>query len=261
MTELQPSSGSFGGLLRTQAGSDDTGERPRSRKTSERVANDIVHDIVDQGLHPGDRLPLEAAMIEQYDVSRASLREALRLLEVQGLIRLKPGPGGGPAVGTVEARNLAQTASLYFHLGAATYHDLLRAQTMLEPMCALLASTNPNRAAAMRPFWDGSRPDGHAEHHREAVAFHRAVYDLAANPVVSLLTEAITFLVTTHVMASQDPVEMHGAIVDEHRAIAMAVAEGDGADAQQLMAVHFSRQHDFYRRTFPARLTQYIEWR
>ena len=64
MTELQPSSGSFGGLLRTQAGSDDTGERPRSRKTSERVASDIVHDIVEQSLHPGDRLPLEAAMIK-----------------------------------------------------------------------------------------------------------------------------------------------------------------------------------------------------
>ena len=62
-----------------------------------------------QGLGSGDRLPLEAAMVEQYGVSRASLREALRLLEVQGLIRLKPGPGGGPVVGAVEAANLART--------------------------------------------------------------------------------------------------------------------------------------------------------
>src|SRR4029077_8746492 len=96
-------------------------EQRRSPKTSERVALEIVHDIVAQGVRAGDRLPLEAEMVEQYQVSRASLREALRLLEVQGLIRLKAGPGGGTVVGSVEAANLARTATLYFHLGASTY--------------------------------------------------------------------------------------------------------------------------------------------
>src|SRR5687767_1624471 len=65
--------------------------RPEPRRTvkaSERVALEIVRAIVAQGLRTGDRLPLEAEMVEQYGVSRASLREALRLLEVQGLIRL-----------------------------------------------------------------------------------------------------------------------------------------------------------------------------
>src|SRR3982074_934120 len=111
----------------------------RTRKTSERVALDIVHDIVAQGLQAGDRLPLAAAMVDQYDVSRASLREALRLLEVQGLIRLKPGPGGGPVVGSVEAANLARTATLYFHLGASTYGQLMETQVLFEPIAAQLA--------------------------------------------------------------------------------------------------------------------------
>ena len=70
--------------------------RSRTVKASERVAQEIVRDIVRRGLETGDRLPLEAAMVEEYGVSRTSLREALRLLEVQGLISLKPGPGGGP---------------------------------------------------------------------------------------------------------------------------------------------------------------------
>ena len=56
----------------------------------------IVRDIVSRNRGPGDTLPSEAAMLAHYRVSRASLREALRLLEVQELIRLKPGPGGGP---------------------------------------------------------------------------------------------------------------------------------------------------------------------
>src|SRR3954452_15685314 len=66
----------------------------RSMKTSERVAMDVVRDIVEQRLQPGDRLAGEAAMLDRYGPSRASVREALRLLEVQGLISLKPGPRG-----------------------------------------------------------------------------------------------------------------------------------------------------------------------
>ena len=84
------------------------GER-RVAKTSETVALNLVRDIMARGLKTGDRLPLEAAMLQEYRVSRASLREALRLLEVQGLISLKPGPGGGPVVGRVDARHLART--------------------------------------------------------------------------------------------------------------------------------------------------------
>ena len=120
-------------------------ERSRTVKASERVAQDIVRDIVLRGLGTGDRLPLEAAMVEEYGVSRTSFREALRLLEMQGLISLKPGPGGGPVVGTVEPSHLARTAALYFHLGAATYDDLMHAQVLMESSCARLAALNPER--------------------------------------------------------------------------------------------------------------------
>ncbi len=72
-------------------------------KTAESVARDIVNDIVASGLGEGDVLASEAKMVEQYAVSRESLREGLRLLEAQGLIRIRRGPGGGPVVGTVAA--------------------------------------------------------------------------------------------------------------------------------------------------------------
>jgi GntR family transcriptional regulator, transcriptional repressor for pyruvate dehydrogenase complex len=241
-----------------------TGGEPRRRrtqKTSERVAGEIVRDIVARGLGSGARLPLEVAMAAQYDVSRSSLREALRILEVQGLIRLKPGPGGGPVVGVVEAANLARTASLYFHLGGASYRDLIETQAMLEPLCAIAAAGNPDRAAAMAPHLEPAPVDDLERYHRETVAFHQAIYELAANPVLRLLTEAITQMVTSHVLASIDPVELHASIVAEHAAIAAAVADGDKAAAHRLTAEHFGAQHDYYRRTMPARLTQLIEWR
>jgi DNA-binding FadR family transcriptional regulator len=240
-----------------------TGAPPRDRaqKTAERIAVEIVRDIVARGLGSGARLPLEAAMAAQYDVSRASLREALRILEVQGLIRLKPGPGGGPVVGVVEAANLARTASLYFHLAGASYRDLIETQAMMEPLCAVAAAAHPDRQAVMAPYLVPTPIDDLDRYHRETVSFHRAIYELAANPVLRLLTEAVTQMVTSHVLASTDPVELHGAIVAEHAAIAAAVADGDAATAHRLTAEHFATQHDYYRRTTPARLDHLIEWR
>jgi GntR family transcriptional repressor for pyruvate dehydrogenase complex len=230
-------------------------------KTSERLAIEIVRDIVAQGLRTGDHLPLEAAMVERYHVSRASVREALRLLEMQGLISLKPGPGGGPVVGAVEPANLARTASLYFHLGAATYGQLMEAQVLLEPLCARLAANHPERAAAMTPYFDDIAVPDEPRYREHTIGFHRTVWELAANPVVSLLSQAVTHLVSHHVVATMDPVEMRQDILDDHAALARVIADGDGDKAASMMAGHFQEQHDFYRVHWPARLAELIEWR
>jgi GntR family transcriptional regulator, transcriptional repressor for pyruvate dehydrogenase complex len=236
-------------------------ERSRTVKASERVAQEIVHDIVLRGLQSGDRLPLEAAMVEEYGVSRTSLREALRLLEVQGLISLKPGPGGGPVVGTVEPAHLARTAALYFHLGAATYADVMRAQVQMESTCARLAAASPDRSVAMAPWLHQELP-GDTQVYRElTTGFHGVIYGLAGNPVLSLLTQAVTHIVTQHVIATKDPVELRGVILDEHAALARAIADGKAETAASMMAQHFERQHEHLRRVWPGRVEQNIQWR
>jgi GntR family transcriptional regulator, transcriptional repressor for pyruvate dehydrogenase complex len=247
--------------LARRVGPHHASEQRRSKKTSERVALDIVHDIVAQGLRVGDRLPLEAAMVEQYGVSRASLREALRLLEIQGLIHLKPGPGGGPVVGSVDPAYLARTATLYFHLGASTYGQLFETQVLFEPICAQLAASHPDRRAAMKPWFDRNPPTTEEEYRHLTTDFHDVVYRLAANPVLVLLTSAVTHIVSDHVVATMDPVEMRPAILDEHSAIARAIGAGQPEKARRLMSAHFQAQHDFYREHWPARLLELIEWR
>lgn len=235
-------------------------ERSRTVKASERVAQDIVRDIVSRGLQTGDRLPLEAAMADQYGVSRTSLREALRLLEVQGLISLKPGPGGGPVVGTVEPSHLAKTAALYFHLGAATYGDVMATQVLLESLCARLAAQHPDREAAMAPWLEQALPDDTPTYRELTTGFHGVVYHLTANPVLSLLTQAVTHIVTHHVVMTMDPVELRGAIVDEHAELAKVIAVGDADAAARMMADHFQLQHDHLRERSPARISENIQW-
>lgn len=236
-------------------------DQHRTPKTSERVAIEIVNDVVARGLRTGDHLPLEADMVKEYGASRASVREALRLLEVQGLIRLKPGPGGGPVVGTVEPANLARTTSLYFHLGAGTYDQLLRTQALLEPVCAQLAARHPDRDVALRPFLVQGEPRTERDYRRQADDFHEVIYRLAGNAVLSLITQAMTHMVTDHVLASMDPLELRPAIVREHALLARAIAGGQAEAAGRLMAEHFRAQHAYYRQHWPERLRELIEWR
>src|SRR3954468_19965917 len=127
----------------------------RRLKTSESVARDIARAIIEAGLTTGDALPPEAAMLEQYSVSRESLREGLRLLEVQGLISIRRGPGGGPVVGYVDPANLGRVSSLYYHLAGATYAELFEAWVIGEAMLGSRAAKNPDataRMAAMKPY-------------------------------------------------------------------------------------------------------------
>ena len=107
-----------------------------------------MHDIVTAGLQTGDGLPPEAAMLEHYKVSRESLREGLRLLEVQGLISIRRGPGGGPMVGTVDPANLGRVSTLFYHLAGATYRELFEAWVLAESMLAERAARNPDAPCA-----------------------------------------------------------------------------------------------------------------
>src|SRR5689334_20839210 len=75
--------------------------RRRRPKTSETIAQQILGDMVAEDTQPGTSLPAEATMMARYGAGRGSVREALRILEVHGLLTIKTGPGGGPVLNEV----------------------------------------------------------------------------------------------------------------------------------------------------------------
>jgi DNA-binding FadR family transcriptional regulator len=120
--------------------------RSRPQKTAALTARRIVSDIEDEHLKPGDRLPSERLMLEQYAVSRGTLREALRFLELQGVISLRPGPGGGPMLEEPEAWHLATTLVLALQFRDAPFRVILEARQALEPLMAALAASKISEA-------------------------------------------------------------------------------------------------------------------
>src|SRR5713226_8033113 len=153
----------------------------RTEKISDIVALEIVHDI--RGMAAGAKLPPEAVMLSRYQVGRASLREALRLLEAQGLIVLRTGPGGGPVVAPVDSRYFARMSSLYFHLTGATYRDLVEARQVMEPVMARLAAVRQDGGdlAKLRQFVAFVEGSG-SSLPRELQNFHALLSGMSGNP-------------------------------------------------------------------------------
>jgi GntR family transcriptional regulator, transcriptional repressor for pyruvate dehydrogenase complex len=240
----------------------------RPLKTSESVARDIVHDIVSGGLRTGDRLAAEAVMLEQYRVSRESLREGLRLLEAQGLITIRRGPGGGPIVGRVDPGNFGRISTLFYHLAGGTYAELFEAWVMTEATLAELAARNEDRPSvrkAMEPFLhltanqtDSCTVKGFVDTYGY---FHVIVASLAGNRVMQLMLQTIGQVVTNHIVTNADPRDAESDIARDHAETAQAIAAGRPAKARRRMEAHIRGVRDFYVEQIGHRMDDYIEWK
>lgn len=232
-------------------------------KASELVAASVVRDIISADLKVGDRLPAESEMLTQYSVSRESLREGLRLLEVQGLISIRRGPGGGPYVAPVNASYLARTASMYYNLSGATYSEVFDTWLDLEPLIAAKVARIPDRrrkAAALAPFLEDHEPLDEQEHFEELNSFHSVLGSLAGNRVTTLLVQSVTHIVVDHVIEDMDPLEIPH-LDSEHHAVAVAVIDGRARKARDLMHDHIASVVDFYSTQHPDHMETPIAWR
>lgn len=236
----------------------------RPPKASEVTAGRIVNDIVTQGLGVGDKLPAEALMLESYDVSRETLREALRILEVQGLILLKRGPGGGPIVSALNAYYLARTSTMYFHLAGATYNELFETWSILEPpMAAKVARINDAKhkreafAAAEQAIAASSDDD---QLLAAANDFHAVIAQMSGNRVLMLLTQAVNHIVIDQVLETGEMLP-EDTLTHSHSEIAEAIIAGWSRRAAQLMTSHIDEVVDFVRERRPERMDDIIVWR
>jgi GntR family transcriptional regulator, transcriptional repressor for pyruvate dehydrogenase complex len=239
----------------------------RRPKTAETVAHALARDIVREGRVAGDNLPTEAAMLERYHVSRESLREALRLLEVQGLVAIRRGPGGGPTVCTVDPANLGRVSSLYFHLAGATYEELWEAWVLAESTLAERAARHPDahaRRAAMGPYLEPP-PDGADDEGAELVtahlAFHTEVASLADNRVLEIVLQTVGQIVAGHsVVTAEVARRLVHRVTDDHRRIAVAIDAGDGPTARTLMVAHIEAMALVANDQPGTRADEFIEW-
>ncbi len=114
----------------------------RTERASTRVARNIVSDIQERQLPPGAKLDSEHVMVEKQDASRATVREALRYLELQGALKMKAGPGGGPVVNVPGVDHLAGALSLQLQFANATLRTVLQARRSIYPVLVAEAAVH-----------------------------------------------------------------------------------------------------------------------
>ena len=121
----------------------------RKPKAAETVAAQLRAQIVTGYLRPGDKLHSETMLQEQFGVSRPTLREALRLLESESLIRISRGARGGAFITALDPRVTAKQVGVYLQMAGTTLQDVWQARMALEPFAArLLAERRDERVIA-----------------------------------------------------------------------------------------------------------------
>jgi GntR family transcriptional repressor for pyruvate dehydrogenase complex len=234
----------------------------RTEKVAEVVAREIVHDMRD--LPPHSKLPPEAEMLQKYGIGRASLREALRLLEVQGLIVIRVGPGGGPVVAPIESRHFARMTSLYLYLSGATYRDVVEARLIMEPVMARLAAEREDVSdiVELQQFIPSAEePLDDAEYLRSSTEFHGLLSGLSGNPVLDFMGRALKDVYTNRVAELIFPIEERTKVEHDHAAIADAIVKGEADRAETMMRDHMIEFVEYAEQRHPGILDQVVDWR
>jgi DNA-binding FadR family transcriptional regulator len=94
-----------------------------------------------------------------------------------------------------------------------------------------------------------------------STGFHAELAKLSGNRVLALLVQAIGHTVVDHIMLDLDPVQERRTIERDHREIAEAITAGRTQKARNLMSAHIATMIEIYRRSWPTRMGEIIEWR
>ena len=212
-------------------------------KGAEAVARNITQAIVAQGLQPGDLVGTEPELIEREGVSRALLREAVRLLEHHQIARMRRGPGGGLFVMAPSANAVTEMAAIYLARRGMTLADLAELRTGVEVAIADLAAARiDDEGRAL--LHEALAHEEHATDAERAEAvhdLHAAVAQAAQNRVLLLVALVLIRLSRLHQIERLAPKarsRIQAEVLRTHEGIATAVESGNRELAARRMRRH-----------------------
>jgi GntR family transcriptional repressor for pyruvate dehydrogenase complex len=203
-------------------------------------------------------------MSEDLGVGRGTLREALRVLELQGVIVIRPGRGGGPVVSAPDSRHLASTLALLMQFSDTPFRSVLETRQYIEPIAAARCAEKGDprillgiRQSVDRMLIEYADEDVFLyENHR----FHELIAEGADNPLLTYFIDSLDWIidgVRLGVLYSR-PSRKHVAKV--HDDICRAIETRDADGARDAMAEHMVETHAFFQRKFPKIMDETLTW-
>lgn len=227
--------------------------RIRQPRVAEIVASKLRDDILSGRLRAGDILPTQENLYSEFGVSPPALREAIHLLETDGLISVRRGNMGGAVVQLPSPERTAHTIGMVLQTRAATPADVSEALLHLEPICAGMCAAREDRLTEVVPYLQAEidiqteRFEDSAQYVRNARRFHEALVARCGNEPMILLIGSLELIWSSHessVWADQgdaagDLKTMRAALRD-HQRLLDAITEGNSARATKLASDHLT---------------------
>ena len=222
--------------------------RVKPTKSSQALADVLREQILAGGYDEGASLPSERDIVDETGLGRGSVREALRVLEVEGLIRTKTGRHGGAFATRPDESGLSRFVSLFVRGRRVPMHALLEARTTIEPSLAYLAALNrtPEDARAL----DEACTAMEATHDsvtfgRYNLAWHYCVANASHNELLVAFLTSISSAIAegseAHAKVFEaDFADIRPAVVRAHRSVTDAVIGGEADAAKRRMERHLN---------------------
>ncbi len=229
----------------------------RVRKAYEQVADQIRGLIITGELAPGDRLPNETLLARDFGVGRATVREALRVLAAQGLIRTAKGATGGsfvtlPTVDSITSLVHANV-NVLTEARQVTLEELLEARELVEVPAARLAATRRSEEdleCLRATVPDDAQRLGTTEEFAYNSEFHSCVIGACRNTLLSVSAEPIFSVLQSNLARSVLGRRFHTAIHAHHHRIIEAIEAADPDAAAAEMHDHLRFLRPFYEKAW-----------
>ncbi|MDR1904766.1 MAG: FadR family transcriptional regulator [Treponema sp.] len=220
-------------------------ERVKKTRLFENIIQQFMQKIENGEFKPGDKLPTERELVDQLGVSRSSIREALRAMELTGLVESKV--GGGTFIKSI---NMDKTFSNYVQMLTTDNKfllDMFIVRILLETYSARQAAKKrtEEHVAQLRHTIDLLKKEISSPEIRAAAdsMFHNIIAQAAGNTaLVSVLSLGAELLRSSIMIANEYVTIMD--IISEHEAIFDAIERKDEKNAERLMRAHLKRAHD-----------------
>lgn len=218
----------------------------------QRIVQQVEEAIASGQLKPGQRLPSERDLVAQFGASRPTVREALRVLESNGLVRSRPGDPNGPEILPFSPNGLAKQMTRLVQVEEMSIAELVSFRMILDGSASLLAARlrSQEELASMDEtiaVMEAAIEKGYHEFSEADVAFHDVVALASRNALIQVCNKVVRgvvlSLISDKVTRANNSKALMRESLQHHREVLEAIRLRDGAAAASI-----SRQnlYDYY---------------
>jgi DNA-binding FadR family transcriptional regulator len=228
------------------------------------IAQRIVQEIHEGRLSQGDPLPPEKHMLVAYGVGRNTLREALRVLELQGVITIRPGRGGGPTVAMPDSRHLASTLALLMQFASTPFRAIVETRMYVEPLTAELCADRADAQIIRQLRESVDRMADSLDQEDiflyENQRFHELVARGSGNPLFSYLLNSLDWITDGSALGIEYPERYRRVVLEAHQHVCKAIEAQDSERALEAMRLHMVDTLVYFDRKYNPVMGKVLTW-